>query len=489
MPSIFPSGSAFKAANITNKQNNESADLMQKISVGKRVTNGADDAANLFNINNLQATVLSTKASIRNITDLMSAAQIAEQTYGNIAGILQRANEIAVQTTNSTYKDADRLALNNEIQNLLNEVDNISNGVGFADDSLINGIKKQIDASFGSTRNGFVSMDLNQINSSTLGIYEHTTKNYSNSLKIETFNGTDNDDFLYEDVTSNSQRELDMGGTKIPSVGKAFFSDSYIDFVFDDASLNNETTKFKTVGTASHILNDVSVVGSDVFVGNGNSADLIGTIDTTFDGTNGTKLRVNITEPSFTNGDFESATDLEGWSLVTSRAYLDGSFTIDGKRTPIDTTYPAANGGLEDGDGIDTFGTMSGGITTTTVNSGAKAVRLTSEEFWTDNGNSVLRGRYLYSNSTVTLGTSSEVSFAWRAKDGGDAYDVYAYLVDVDNPLNTIKLLDSSPGVLGDSGWQNNTVSVTQEGTYQFVFVAGSYDLSGGRKIGAQLFR
>ena len=81
-----------------------------------------------------------------------------------------------------------------------------------------------------------------------------------------------------------------------------------------------------------------------------------------------------------------------------------------------------------------------------------------------------------------------EVSFAWRAKDGGDAYDVYAYLVDVDNPSNTIKLLDSSPGVLGDSGWQNNTVSVTQEGTYQFVFVAGSYDLSGGRKIGAQLF-
>ena len=129
-----------------------------------------------------------------------------------------------------------------------------------------------------------------------------------------------------------------MGVQKFLPLAK-HFSDSYIDFVFDDASLNNETTKFKTVGTASHILNDVSVVGSDVFVGNGNSADLIGTIDTTFDGTNGTKLRVNITEPSFTNGDFESATDLEGWSLVTSRAYLDGSFTIDGKRTPIDTTY------------------------------------------------------------------------------------------------------------------------------------------------------
>ena len=49
-------------------------------------------------------------------------------------------------------------------------------------------------------------------------------------------------------------------------------------------------------------------------------------------------------------------------------------------------------------------------------------------------------------------------------------------------------MLDSSPGVLGDSGWQNSTVSINEEGTYQFVFVAGSYDLSGGRKLGAQLF-
>ena len=42
---------------------------------------------------------------------------------------------------------------------------------------------------------------------------------------------------------------------------------------------------------------------------------IIGTIDGTFDGTNGKKLSINIEEPSFTNGDFESATDLEGWTL------------------------------------------------------------------------------------------------------------------------------------------------------------------------------
>ena len=32
------------------------------------------------------------------------------------------------------------------------------------------------------------------------------------------------------------------------------------------------------------------------------------------------------------------------------------------------------------------------------------------------------------------------------------------------------------------------TVNINGEGTYQFVFVAGSYDASGGKALGAQLF-
>ena len=33
-----------------------------------------------------------------------------------------------------------------------------------------------------------------------------------------------------------------------------------------------------------------------------------------------------------------------------------------------------------------------------------------------------------------------------------------------------------------------STVNITEEGTYQFVFVAGSYDATGGHILGAQLF-
>ena len=496
MTSIFPGGNALNAANITNKQQNQSAELMEKISSGKRLITGADDAGNINKVNNLKAKVLSTKAAIRSVTDMMSMAQLADQAYDNINKMLLRANELALLSTNKIYKNADRIAYNNEIQNIINEIDNITNGIGFNNTSLINSSIKQINSDMGTGRTGEISLDLSNINTKNLGLYSQSSLNFSTDLSIDTFDGTDKDNFIYRDVSTNSSRLIDLGDSQVPSYGKAFFSGSYIDLSLNDAELNKETTKLRTVATASTAKDSVSVVGSKVYVGNGTTADHIGTIDGILDGSNGKKLRINIEEPSFTNGDFESANNLEGWSLMLERAFLDGSFTINQKATPIDSVYPnfGVDGsnvakGITDKDTLVDEGTLSGGITTTQVNSGNKAVRLTSTNLEDTTGHSVIRGPYLFSNSTVTLGTASSVSFAWRAEGGQDAYDVYAYLVDVDNPSNTIELLNETQNASsGNTNWATRTVNINKPGTYQFVFVSGSYDYSGGSVLGAQLF-
>ena len=491
MTSIFPGGNALKATNITNKQQNQSAEIMEKISNGKRLITGADDAGNINKVNNLKAKVLSTKAAIRGVTDMMSLAQLADQGYDNINTMLLRANELALQSTNKIYKDADRTAFNNEIQSVINEIDNITDGIGFNDTSLINSSVKQINSDMGTGRAGEISLDLSSINTKSIGLYSQSSLNFSSNLNIDTFDGTDQEDFLYKDVSTNSSRLIDLGDNLIPSSGKAFFSGSHINLSLNDSELNNETTKLRTVATASSARNNVSVVGSKVYVGNGTSADHIGTIDGTFDGTNGKKLRINIEEPSFTNGDFESGTDLEGWTVEAERVLLNGSDLINGKTTPVDNTYHINNSsrGLNDTDPLANAGTMSGAITTTQVNNGSKAVRLTSANLTSTNGYATVRGPYLYSNSYVTLGTSSSVSFAWRAEGGGDAYDVYAYLVDIDDPSKKITLLNEhTNNTSGTTPWASKTVNINEEGTYQFVFVAGSYDASGGKALGAQLF-
>ena len=339
MTSIFPGGNTLKAANITNKQQNESSEFMEKISNGKRITTGADDAGNIHKVNNLKAKVLSTKAAIRGVTDIMSMAQLADQGYNNINKMLLRANEIALQSTNKIYKDADRIALNNEIQTIINEIDNIANGIGFNNNSLIDSSVKQINTDIATGRAGEISMDLNSINTKNIGLYSQSSLNFSSDLSIDTFDGTNEENFLYKDVSTNSNRLIDLGDQLVPSSGIAFFSGSHIDLSLNDSELNNETTKLRTVATASTAKNSVSVVGSNVYVGNGTTADHIATIDGTLDGTNGKKLRINIEEPSFTNGNFESATDLEGWTVEAERVFLNGSDLINGKTTPVDKIY------------------------------------------------------------------------------------------------------------------------------------------------------
>ena len=194
MTSIFPGGNALNAANITNKSNSEASESIEKLSSGKRINTGADDAEDLFKLNNIKAKILSNKSAIRNATDLMSMAQLAESSFGNINNMLLKANELSLQSTNKVYKNADRQALNNEIMSLLGEIDNIAYGVAFNEKSLITN-SEHIEASTGIQKSGDVALNINKIETKNIGLYSQSTRSFSTDLNIETFNGTDKKNF------------------------------------------------------------------------------------------------------------------------------------------------------------------------------------------------------------------------------------------------------------------------------------------------------
>ena len=75
---------------------------------------------------------------------------------------------------------------------------------------------------------------------------------------------------------------------------------------------------------------------------------------------------------------------------------------------------------------------------------------------------------------------------------GGDAYDVYGYLLNEDDG-STIELLNETATLsyqstqsmgLGDDGWITSSANVSADGNYKFVFIAGSYDRTGGLYLG-----
>jgi hypothetical protein len=71
---------------------------------------------------------------------------------------------------------------------------------------------------------------------------------------------------------------------------------------------------------------------------------------------------------------------------------------------------------------------------------------------------------------------------------GGDAYDVYGYIVDVNTGRTETILNETGSSDRASTTWATQTITVSQAGEYRFVFVAGTYDFSGGRAAGAQLY-
>lgn len=111
---------------------------MERLSSGMRVNSAADDAAGMSVATGLEATTRSLQQAQRNANDGAAMLQTAESAYGNVADILIRMRELAVQAGNDTLTDTDRGFLDTEFSQLVAEVDRISavteyNGINLLD--------------------------------------------------------------------------------------------------------------------------------------------------------------------------------------------------------------------------------------------------------------------------------------------------------------------------------------------------------------------
>ena len=191
------------------------------------------------------------------------------------------------------------------------------------------------------------------------------------------------------------------------SLGGGPFDGSYVDFeVVDSAGLSitggADTDEFDDLTLAS---SDSVAVGNGVlsisdgtlYVGKGSTAEALGEIDATYDGQDGTKLRVNFST-TFENSGFESGS-VSPWTVVNSQINM-GTTQILGYTTPADSTlnYPAncSSQGLNDNDTPVNGGSYNYQVQTSEKNSGTYSLRLYST-MTTANGGDVVHGPAAYS--------------------------------------------------------------------------------------------
>ena len=112
---------------------------MQRLSSGLRDNSAKDDAAGLAIAERMNTQVKGLTVAARNANDGISLAQTAEGALGKVGDMLQRMRELAVQSSNATNSDSDRVALQAEVKQLAAEIDRVAKQTNFNGQKILDG--------------------------------------------------------------------------------------------------------------------------------------------------------------------------------------------------------------------------------------------------------------------------------------------------------------------------------------------------------------
>ena len=127
-------------ANNSLKNNDDllSASL-QRLSSGFKINGAKDNPAGLAMAKRMNAQIVGTKTADENTMDGISVIETADGALSEVADMLQRMNELAVQASNGTMNDEDRQIIQKEITQLKDEINRVSESTEFNSQPLLDG--------------------------------------------------------------------------------------------------------------------------------------------------------------------------------------------------------------------------------------------------------------------------------------------------------------------------------------------------------------
>jgi flagellin len=129
--SVLNNISGLNAQNQLNLNNVNLARTLSRLSSGKRINSGADDAAGLQIADSLRANTYALNQSIRNANDGIGVAQIADGALQEITNLLTRGVTLAEEAATETVDDTGKASLQAEWDQISAEVDRIASQTNF----------------------------------------------------------------------------------------------------------------------------------------------------------------------------------------------------------------------------------------------------------------------------------------------------------------------------------------------------------------------
>ena len=110
-----------------------------RLSSGKRINSGADDAAGAAVAMKMNAQLMGQKAAIKAASDALSLLQLQEAAVEQFVNITHRIKELGVQMANGTYSDDDRALAQLELDELVAQFQMVAANTRFNELEIVNG--------------------------------------------------------------------------------------------------------------------------------------------------------------------------------------------------------------------------------------------------------------------------------------------------------------------------------------------------------------
>jgi flagellin len=112
---------------------------MEALSSGMRINRAGDDASGLAVSEKMRAQVRGLRRASSNASDGISFIQTTEGYLQETQDILQRLRELAVQASNGIYSDEDRMQIQVEVSQLVDEINRVASHAQFNGMNLLTG--------------------------------------------------------------------------------------------------------------------------------------------------------------------------------------------------------------------------------------------------------------------------------------------------------------------------------------------------------------
>ncbi len=313
------------------------------LSSGLRVDNASDDAAGLAISERMLGQVRGMDQAARNANDCISMVQQLDGFASQYSAGLQRVREMAVQATNGTNTAKDRLALDRQVQQALQELDRTAASQTFNGKFLADGSGGNPSIQVGANAGDSVQVNLaTSFKRADMGALQTLTSADLRSIGAFTFDNTYTTAPIVVTDFSQVDRPLIAGQTTTAAISVTNYSGAAeVDLGIDGQSVVLNANYGSVAGVANAVQTQLDVLVSGAYVVSASGSTLV------FKKTAGASSpasAVTITAAGGTNAaQYTSGTQTTGQTATTS---TKAGFSVDGFTVSLTANYAGNVGAL-----------------------------------------------------------------------------------------------------------------------------------------------